>query len=166
VFAVLALPSTVSRINAIEDEAHASVTRARLQSSLREVVNRAGPALPRCGEPALPNGLAWARGAIAWELGLPLARIPAMRTSAPEFVARLSSPGDEPLPRLGRGRLVTVRWAPNSFVLLAPFGGAQVRLAGELRRGLTTVAAAGVWRAVARDVAGCGVPDRRNLARD
>jgi hypothetical protein len=134
-------------------------------SSLRVLVRRATPELRRCGDPALPTGLGWTRGAVAWELGLPLARVHEMRTSVRPFVAQLSSPSEGPLPRLERGRLVTVRAGQRSFVLLAPFEGADVRLTGHPRRGLVTVAVAGIWRAHARQVAGCEVPDRGNLAR-
>lgn len=153
---LVAAPSTVGRVTEASDEARASVTRARFETALRVAVDEAAPELRRCHGVALPAALAWTKGAVAWELGVPLRRVRGIPTSVPHYLARLSEPGDEPLPAVPSGRTVTVGSHRPSFALLDPFGGARVRPAGRPRWNLVTVARSGPWRVAVPARGACG----------
>jgi hypothetical protein len=159
VLALVAAPPALLRAADIADKARATVSLARLESDLRTTVEQASVQLRRCGNPTLPNGLAWVKGLVAWELDLPLRRVLSLPTSASDYVTRLSEPENEPEneppPRLPPSGSVTVRPPRAPFVLLEPFAPAHVRLAGRPRAGLTTMAGAGQWRAQTRAGASC-----------
>ena len=146
--ALAALPAVVLRAAQVATEGREAVTRARLESDLRTVVERGRVELRRCRNPFVARGLAWTKGVVAWNLDLPLRRVRGFRTSALDYVEKLSEPGGEPLPRLPPGTSVTVEaHRYRQFVFLSPFGAAEIRLAGRPSARLETVAAAGRWRA-------------------
>jgi hypothetical protein len=137
----------------------ASVSRAELESDLRSAVDRTDRRLEGCALPALPRGMAWAKGVVAWELDVPLRRVRGLRTSTPGYVERLSAPYDAVLPRRPPPEPVTVHPPRHPFLLYSPFGRANVRLAGRPGADLATVAAEGRWRAEAVRLR-CGPPGR------
>jgi hypothetical protein len=150
--ALVSAQSAVLRTTLVADDAQASVTRAQVEEDLATTVGRARTAIRACGIPVLPGGIFWAKGAVAWELNLPLHDVRTVRAHAPRYLERVSEPRDHPLPRLNSDRRVTVTTHRRHFVLLAPFGSAQVHLP---RRKLTTIAAAGPWRAETLARASC-----------
>jgi hypothetical protein len=156
--ALVAGPGTVGRVTDLSDEVHASVTRARFETALRAAVDEAAPRLRRCNGVTLPSALSWTKGAVAWELDVPLRRVRGIRTSVPRYLERLSEPGDEPLPSVPRGRTVTVGSGRPSYALLDPFGGARVRPAGTSSPRLVTVARSGPWRVAVPAGGACGGP--------
>jgi hypothetical protein len=149
---LLGVHSLVLRTVSAGDEGQASITRARFEDDLATTASRVRPTIKDCGIPVLPAGLFWAKGAVAWELNLPLRKVRLVRASARHYVDRLSEPHDEPLPSLGPNQLVTIRTPRRHFVLLEPFGPARVRMP---RRGLRTIAAVGPWRAQTLGPAAC-----------
>jgi hypothetical protein len=141
------------------------MTRARFENALRAAVDEGAPRLGRCHGVTLPSALSWTKGAVAWELGVPLRRVRGIRTSVPHYLERLSEPGDEPLPSVPRGETVTVGSGHPSFALLDPFGGARVRATGPARVHLATVAHSGPWRVEVPEGGACGpgpAPVRRS----
>jgi hypothetical protein len=86
---------------------------------------------------------------VAWELDVPLRHVRGLRTSTPGYVERLSAPYDAVPPRRPPPEPVTVHPPRRPFLLYAPFGRANVRLAGRPGADLATVATAGRWRAEA-----------------
>jgi hypothetical protein len=147
VLALAAAPAVALRAERLVDTTRASVTLARLESDLRTTIELARVPLHRCGDPALPGGLGWVKGLVAWELDISLQRVRDAATSASDYIDRLSDPEDEPPPRLPPGSSVKLRSPGHPFVLLAPFDRAPVRLAGRSRPRLVAVAGAGRWRA-------------------
>jgi len=145
--ALAALPPLAVRAAAVAEEQLSAVSRARLEADLRTTVDRSRGALLYCGTPVLPQGLAWAKGIVAWELDLPLRGVRASATSAYANIEELSRPGSLTPPPAPR-RAVAVRPRARPFVLLSPFGGAPLRVADHPRMRLATVAGAGRWRAV------------------
>jgi hypothetical protein len=136
------------------DAAGDSVTRAQLEADLDTGIQRAGPAgLRRCGRPLLPQGLTWVKGLVAYDLDIRPVRVKAVRNSAPGYVDRLAATGEERLPPRPPG-VVQVQVPERRFVLLSPFGGAELRPVGPARH-LRTLASAGRWRVLAPDGA-CG----------
>jgi hypothetical protein len=130
------------------DQGIESVRRSQLQQDLSTAIARAGPELGRCGTPLLPRGLGWARGRVAYDLGLRPLRVRSARTSAARYVDALARSEDERLPPRPRPRVVRVVLPDRPFVLLDPFGGARVRVAPPGQR-LRELASAGVWRVLA-----------------
>ena len=141
-------PFVFMRGEATADEGIASITRAQLEDQLGATVHRDRAWLMSCGTPAVPNGMTWAKGEVAWGLDLQLRRVRGVATSAYAFVKRLGDPGDRPLARLPRGRAVSLRPSMRRFGLLAPYGDARVRLARGGR--LHAAPGAGPWRTVCR----------------
>jgi hypothetical protein len=132
-----------------------SFDRATLEAQLHTVIRRAGVDLRRCGSPMLPGRLAWVKGEVAWDLGLPLRDVHQVRTSARAYVKRLQDPDGDPLPRLRpHGSIVVRPWRQES-ALLAPFGGDRLRVIGRAGWRPETVAADGRWRAVLLSGATC-----------
>jgi hypothetical protein len=150
VLAVLALPWLVSRGAKSAEVIRASVARAELQADLRTAVDRAGGAgrVLRLGRPALPRGLAWTEGALAWELNVHIGRVAALGTSVGPFVKALSSEHPFDTPARPHIAAAAIRRYPGSgrLVLFAPFGSTPlVQRAGRHQR-LTVIAASGRWR--------------------
>jgi hypothetical protein len=139
-------PFIFMRSEATADEGVASITRARLVDELGSTVDRDRAMLRRCGTTAVPNGMTWAKGVVAWELGEQLRKVRGVATSGHAFVLRLADPGDRPLPRLPRGRHVSVRPWMRRFGLLAPYGDARFRVAHGRR--LRADPGDGPWRTV------------------
>ena len=158
--ALVAGPGIAGRATRVSDDARASVTRARFETALRAAVDSAAPELRRCNGVALPSALSWTKGAVAWELGVPLRRVHGIRTSVPGYLERLSEPGDEPLPAVPAGRTVTVGSRHPSFALLDPFGRAPVRPSGPSTAQLVTVARSGPWRVAVPARGACRGPAR------
>ena len=154
--ALVAGPGIVTRATTVTEEARASVTRARFETDLRTAVDEAAPDLRRCRGVALPSALSWTKGAVAWELDVPLRRVHGMRTSVPGYLDRLSEPGDRPLPAGPGGGTVTVSSRPASFALLNPFGGARVHPLGPSDPDLVNVARSGPWRVAVPANGACG----------
>jgi hypothetical protein len=151
--AALALGLGARGIDAV-DAVGDSVSRARLEHDLHTSLQRAGPAaLRRCGRPLLPHGLTWVKGLVAYDLDIRAVRVKGARASAPGYVHELGAQGEERLPPRPP-RLVQVRFPKGRFVLLSPFGRAQLRPVGRARR-LRVLASAGRWRVLA-PVGACG----------
>jgi xanthosine utilization system XapX-like protein len=113
------------------DETAATLDRAaarvELQEDLREVLTgrTAWGAAPRCGHVALPAGLGWSEGAVAWELGVSLADVVAVRHSARRWVRSLTAAlaaGSARSSAVDRVSLDVAR----PTLLLAPFAGVDV----------------------------------------
>jgi hypothetical protein len=146
--AVAALPVVAIRIDRAGGEAGDAVRRARVEAALGDAISEAGPRrLRACGVPVLPHGLSWMRGAVAWQLELPLEGVRSVRTTGDEYLTELSSSGEGSAPRE-----VTVRTRRRRLVLLDPFGPIPVRVAG---LDLDPAAWAGTWRLLIPDRAGC-----------
>jgi hypothetical protein len=126
-----------------------AVERAELESQLVTVVDRTPPAERSCGRLLLPADLGWAKGAVAWQLDLPLRDVREVRTSDPAYVKLLADPDGEPRAGVSQQVAVRVRSRPNASILFSPFGDAHVRLVRRTRARLATVATAGPWRALA-----------------
>jgi hypothetical protein len=154
--ALVALPAVGLRAEPVADSGEKTVMRADLEADLQTVVDRARIQLERCGTAALPGGLAWTKGLVAWNLDLPFRRVREFPSSAPGYVERLNA-GDGSLPRLSSRVALTVQAHHyRRFVFLSPFGPARIQLAGRPRARLETVASAGRWRAqVLRTPRGC-----------
>jgi hypothetical protein len=150
VLAVLALPWLVDRGAKSVEVIRASVARAELQADLRTAVERAGGAgrVLRLGRPALPRGMAWTEGALAWKLNVHIGRMGALRTSVGPFVKALASehPFDTPA-RPHTAAVAISRFSGSGrLVVFAPFGDTPlVQRAGRHQR-LTVIAASGRWR--------------------
>lgn len=150
VLAVLALPWLVHRGAKSAEVIRASVARAEIQADLRTALERAGGArrVLRLGRPALPRGLAWSEGALAWELNVHLGRVAALRTSVGPFVKALSSERPFDTPARPHTAAVAIRGYPGSgrLVVFAPFGDTPlVQRAGRHQR-LKVIGAFGRWR--------------------
>jgi hypothetical protein len=147
--AVVALPWLGHRTAHSAEVIRASIARAELQADLRMALARAGgaPRVLRLGRPALPRGLSWTEGVLAWELDVPLARVAALRSSAGTLVKGLSS--EQPFETPARARTAAaIRPLPVSgpLVVFAPFGDTPLVDGARHRRRLKVVAAAGRWR--------------------
>ena len=150
----LSAPSVVFRVANAAETADDTVTRARLESDLDTLVQRAGDArLRRCGFMAFPRRLSWARGVVAWDMNLRLYRLHQLGTSALGYIEELSDLRRERLPVTPRGP-VHVRARGARFVLFSPFGDSQVREEGT-RTPLRSLAAAGRWRALVSQASDC-----------
>src|SRR4051812_13796232 len=142
--AVAVLPA---RVQHLTGELGDTMERAELESELVSIVERTPPALSGCGRLLLPGDLGWAKGAVAWQLHVPLSDIRGVRTSAHDYVKRLADPDGELVsPPLGRVA-VRVRSRPNAVALFSPFGRAPLGARHGPR--LTVVARVGTWRALA-----------------
>lgn len=132
-----------------------SVRRANLERDLATAIARAGPGLRRCGQPLLPNGLAWTRGKLAFVLDVQPMLVALAPTNADRYVASLA--GVDPGTIRPAAPSEVLVWLPQGdFIFLAPFGGANVHAAPPGRR-LRQLAAAGVWRVlVPENSARCG----------
>jgi hypothetical protein len=139
------------------DEARATLVRGRLMDQLHGVVNRAGrDALRRCRRTLLPGEMGWARGAVAWDLHVPLRRVRGVWTSAPDYIKDLGAhelEGTPPVPsapvRIGRLK--------RNAALLLPFRGTRVTRARRLKKPirLRVLAVDGRWTAYAVGRAPC-----------
>jgi hypothetical protein len=158
VLAVLAL-SLVPRAKDAVTAAEKAARRARVESDLWEAVTRGGGAkLRRCGLPALPRGLRWTTGLVAWRLELPIPEIATLRTSGDEQTLQRLRRGLRQRPSRGA---VTVRLPRKSAVLFLPYGDARLRLtrhAGPARA--ERLASFGQWSVYTTNTARC----RRELA--
>jgi hypothetical protein len=145
--AVAALPFVAVRAEHSVQELADSIDRAQLESQLLAAVDSAGPTLRACGGPAMPARLTWMKGAVAWKLDVPLARVHAVRTwGSRTYLQRLSDSDERPLPWPSAGRVVTVgRAAVHGSGFLDPFANARLRMPG-----LDSIVAAraGRWRVV------------------
>jgi hypothetical protein len=151
--AVAAVALVSVRAEHLVGEMGDAVERAELESELVTAVERTPPDLRRCGRPVLPAHLGWAKGAVAWELDLPLRDVRMIRTSDPAYVKLLADPDGEPRSPLSHRVAVRARARPNASLFLSPFGDARVRVRLGARAQLATVATEGPWRALAL---GCG----------
>jgi hypothetical protein len=144
--ALAALTAVVPRAVEMASEGRETVRRANLESHLRTAVEGARAQLRSCRNTFIPGGLAWTKGAVAWELDLPLRRVRRFNTYSEDYIHRLNR--GESVPRLTSRSSVTVgAHHYRRFVLLSPFGAARMRLDGRPRARLETVASAGEWRA-------------------
>jgi hypothetical protein len=149
VLAAVAVVFVPLRVTHLSGEMGDAVERAELESQLATVVERTPPALRACGRPVLPAHLSWMKGAVAWELDVPLRDIRMVRTSAPAYVKLLGDPDGELRSWPSQRGAVRVRSRPNASILLSPFGDARVRMRRRARARLASVAVAGPWRALA-----------------
>jgi hypothetical protein len=121
------------------------VARAQLETQLEAAVDRTAPELRSCAGPMLPARLDWMKGAVAWELDVPLDDVRIVRTPGTAgYLARLSDPDNRPLPWLTDSRSVTVTRPARGAAFLDPFGDARVTAPGAER----ILAADGRWRVV------------------
>jgi hypothetical protein len=125
-----------------------SVRRAQLEQDLGTALERAGPALRGCGTPLLPRGLGWAKGRVAYDLGIRPLHVRSAPTSAKGYVKALAESESESERLPPRPPAVRVALPTGRFVLLDPFGGASVRVQRSAPR-LRELAAAGRWRILA-----------------
>jgi hypothetical protein len=161
--ALVAAPITFARAEHSLREYDASADRATIESELLSAVEETEPALRACGGPMMPARLTWMKGAVAWELDVPLSRVHAVRTFGDRpYLERMSEPDDGPLPWLSDRHAVTIRPASHGSAFLDPFADARLRMPGRE----TTVAEAGPWSVVklggeARTLAGARACRRR-----
>lgn len=145
--AIVALPFVGVRADHSVREFADSIDRAELESQLVAVVDAAGSGLRTCGGPTMPSRLTWMKGAVAWQLDLPLDRVHAVRTwGSRVYLQRLSDSDERPLPWPSARHMITVGPAAlHGSGFLDPFGNARLRM-----RGLdeTVAASAGRWRVV------------------
>jgi hypothetical protein len=143
--AVVGAPAMLDRAEHSLREYDASADRATTESQLVSAVEETEPALRACGGPMLPARLTWMKGAVAWELDLPLKRVHAVRTFGHRpYLERMSAPVGRGLPWLSERRAVTVLPAAHGSAFLDPFADARLRMPGRE----TTVAQAGPWRVI------------------
>jgi hypothetical protein len=145
----LALAVVPMRAQHVAGEMGDAMERAELESELVTVVDRTPPAVRDCGRLLLPGDLGWAKGVVAWQLGLPLSDVRGIHTSANSYVKLLADPDGELRSRAPHRIAVRVRSRPNASILFSPFGDAHVRMSRGTRQQLATVATAGPWRALA-----------------
>ncbi len=80
--AVLLGTLVLPRVGSTAAVAESARVRADVQEDLRSAVRRVGrERLLRCGTPVLRHNMEWNEGALAWELGLPLARVQVLTAS-------------------------------------------------------------------------------------
>jgi hypothetical protein len=151
--AAATVPFVADRAADVVGDADAAVRRARLSSDLRAAAERAGEGR-HCRQAAVPQGLAWVKGAVAWELDLPLRRVRELPTSARPFVRMLAEPRDGRPPRRPAARAVDVRAPAARLVLFEPFGGVPVRMRAGGGGDLRVVARTRRWGVMA-PVRGC-----------
>jgi hypothetical protein len=147
--AAVAVALVALRVQHLVGEMGDSVERAELESQLVTAVDRTPPALWSCGRILLPGNLGWVKGAVAWELHVPLRDVRTVRTSDRAFVKLLADPDGEPRSRPSHLVAVRVRRRPDASIFLSPFGDAPVHTRRGAPARLATVAAAGPWRALA-----------------
>jgi len=152
--ALAALPFVFVRAEHSAQEFADATGRARLESQLIDAVERTEPALRACGGPAMPARLTWMKGAVAWELGVPLDRVRGVRTwGSRTYLARLSDADARPLPWPSEQRVVRVGpGVTHGSGFLDPFANARLRIPGAPE---TVAAADGRWRVVELS---CGRP--------
>ena len=145
--AIVALPFVLVRGEHSAQEFADATGRAELESQLMGAVERTEPALRACGGPAMPSRLTWMKGAVAWELGVPLDRVHAVRTwGSRTYLQRLSDSDARPLPWPTEQRVVRVGPAvTHGSGFLDPFANARLRIPGTPE---TVAAADGRWRVV------------------
>jgi hypothetical protein len=150
----IAAPTVVLRTANSMEATEDTITRARLESDLHTLLERAGPARVRqCGFAAFPRRLSWARGVVAWDLDLPLGKVHQLSTSALGYIDELSDLRRERLP-VAPNSTVEVRARGARFVLFSPFAHTPVRETGT-RTPMRTIAAVGRWRALASQASAC-----------
>ena len=122
--AVLALsfiPRAENAVTAAEEAAR----RARVESDLWKAVTRAGGAnLRRCGLSALPRGLTWTKGLVAWRLELPIRKIGKLKTSGDEQTLQRLKRGLRQHPSRGT---VTVQVPRKPAVLFLPYAESRLQ---------------------------------------
>ena len=143
--AVVALPFVLIRAEGSAQEFADATGRARLESQLMAAVGRTEPALRACGGPGMPARLTWMKGAVAWELDLPLSAVHPVRTwGSRRYLQRLSDADERPPPLLTAQSVVTVGAAvTRDSGFLDPFGNARLRIPG---RRETVASTDGRWR--------------------
>ena len=145
--ALAALPFVFVRAEHSAQEFADATGRAKLESQLIGAVERTEPALRACGGPAMPARLAWMKGAVAWELDVPLDHVRGVRTwGSRRYLQRLSDADQRPLPWPSERRVVRVGPAvTHGSGFLDPFANARLRIPGTSE---TVAAANGRWRVV------------------
>jgi hypothetical protein len=143
--ALVALPFVFVRAEGSAQEFADATGRARLEAQLMGAVERSEPALRACGGPAMPARLTWMKGAVAWELDLPLSAVHPVRTwGSRRYLQRLSDSDERPPPLPSQQSVVTVGpAATHGSGFLDPFANARLRIPGT---GETVAAADGRWR--------------------
>ncbi len=156
--AVLAL-SLVPRAENAVTAAEKAARRARVESDLWDAVTRAGGAnLRRCGRAALPRGLRWTRGLVAWRLELPIRKIGKLKTSGDEQTLQRLRRGLRQHPSRGT---VTVQVPRKATVLFLPYAETRLRLTRHHGPARTErLASFGQWSVYATNPARC----KRELA--
>lgn len=145
--ALAALPFVFVRAEHSAQEFADATGRAQLESQLIGAVERTEPALRACGGPAMPARLAWMKGAVAWELDVPLDHVRGVRTwGSRKYLQRLSDADQRPPPWPSERRVVRVGPAvAHGSGFLDPFANARLRIPG---RPETVAASYGRWRVV------------------
>jgi hypothetical protein len=142
------------RIKRAADVAESSAARARTESELWRAVTKAGGSRLRgCGASAVPGGLRWLRGVVAWRLALPLGKtynVP--ETGGLRTIARLTRGTPDDIV----GGTVTVRLPRRAAVLFLPFANMNVRFSGgPAGTKPRQLASDGHWSVYATDVHRC-----------
>jgi hypothetical protein len=150
--ALLSVPFVLVRAERSAQEFADATDRAKLESQLLAAVDRTAPALRACGGPAMPARLTWMKGAVAWELDVPLQSVHAARTwGSRGYLQSLSDSDERPLPWPSEHRVVTLGPAASrGSAFLDPFADARLRIPGG---GESVAASAGRWRVMERE---CG----------
>ena len=155
-----ALPSVLGRVGQLQQGLRGAEARAELEGELRSSLRRVDSrALRGCTPLAVPIGMGWTKGAIAWELDLKLREITDVEHSAHGFVSELQSAGAHRAgrrPAGGRVRLSPLRPMTSPGAVVAPFAAVSLRGSGTLS-GLIRVQAGGRW--------GIAVPSRSPCRR-
>jgi hypothetical protein len=151
--------SFVPRIERSVDIAESAASRAEAEADLWQAVTRAGGAdLRRCGRPALPRGMRWTRGVVAWRLEVPLRRIVSVHSLGDRAAVLSLSRGTG---RRVSGGTVAVKLPRRAAVLFVPFAEMRVRVAAPRGRArLERLGSSGPWVVYATDPARC----KRELA--
>jgi hypothetical protein len=162
VAAAALIVAAAPRAGGAAETVRAAEARARLETSLRAGLRRLDAAsVRRCGRLALPIGMAWTKGPVAWELGFPLRSVRSVGDSVDGFVAELASEHPYAAPERPPASPVLVTTRRVSAVL-APFGGAPLEDATHGDRPLAADVLGGRWElAVSRGGPGCRALERR-----
>jgi hypothetical protein len=146
--AALAAPFVVDRARSQSLDVRDAIERARLQGELRSALQRLPAPADGCGPPTIVRRTGWNRGAVAWELHVPLTRVQEMPHSAVDYAKQLADRPDE-AGRIATDTVVVTARRERRRILVAPFAGARLELRGGVRRSeARTVAAAGRWEVV------------------
>ncbi len=158
--AVLAM-SFVPRVNNVVDAGETSVIRAQIQWDLSRAITRAGGAdLSRCGPVVMPGGYRWMKGMVSWRLGVPLRDVYNLRTRYSWRIGKALAHGKGRRigPTIGGrpGRRPVKLVVPRKpVVVLLPFAGTRMELAGERGAQLERLGSYGQWVVATSDPGGC-----------